>query len=650
MFARLMRSLMGGVGRSARRRDAALERARQCFEAGRLADAESAVSALMPAFADDPQVLHAAGLIAYKLGDAETAVRHLERAAGLQADDPRLLASYGEALRLAGRAEAAETALRRSLALEPGDANAWLNLSHLMVQTGRRGNAIEAAERAVALLPEDTAARLQLGWCLLSKSQAEGALQHLKRACELDPASLDARFHAARAAAMACEWTWPLEQTIALVEYWAANPADPRTRGLRPFLAYEIPVGNPVRRAVAGHYAKQVVAQATRGLTVTTPDPAPGARLRVGYLSADFHNHPTMHLAGGLFSHHDRSAVEVFAYSFGEDDGSEQRRRAMQGAEHFIDVRSLVPRDIAARIRDDAIQILVDLKGFTYLARPGILALRSAPVQASWLGYPGTMGAGLVDYLISDRIVTPPGSEQDYGERFALLPGSYQLNDRDQAIAPQRPSRAECGLPEAGLVLCCFNVLYKVDPTIFEVWMRVLRALPGAVLWLLAKPEVAEANLRREAAARGVDPSRLVFARFAPKDAHLARLSNADLFLDTRFVNAHTGASDALRAGVPLLTCAGDSFPSRVAASLVHAAGIGELAVDSLEAYERLAIELGKDRERLGALRRRLQSGFDSCPLFDTARTVRNLERTYALMWDIYRQGQGPVSFSVLER
>jgi len=357
-----------------------------------------------------------------------------------------------------------------------------------------------------------------------------------------------------------------------------------------------------------------------------------------------------MHLASGLFARHDRSAVEVFAYSFGEDDGSAYRRRAVQGVEHFKDVRSLAPREIATRIREDAIQVLVDLKGFTYLARPDILALRPAPVQASWLGYPGTMGSGLVDYLITDRIVTPPGSERDYGERLALLPGSYQVNDLDDAIAPHRPSRTECGLPEAGLVLCCFNVLYKVDPSIFDVWMRILQSLPGAVLWLLAKPEIAESNLRREAAARGVDPARLVFARFAPRGEHLARLSIADLFLDTRLVNAHTGASDALRAGVPLLTCAGDSFPSRVAASLVHAAGIGELAVDSLQDYEALAIALGGDRARLGALKRRLQSGLGSCTLFDTTRTARNLERAYALMWEIYRQGQGPVPFSVLER
>ena len=650
MFARLMRSLFGGDGRAAsQRRDAALELARQNFEAGKLAEAEAAIAMLMPAHANDAEVLHAAGLIAYRRGDAEAAIGHLARAAGLHPDDAGVLASYGEALRVAGRADAAEAALRKALELEPGDANGWLNLSHLMVQTGRRGNAIEAAERAVALRPAHAATHLQLGWCLLSKSQAAEALEHLKRACALDPESLEARFHAARAAAVACDWSWPLEQTIALVEYWAANPADPRTPGLRPFLAYEVPVGNVVRRAVAEHYSGQIVARATRGRPAAAPDPAPGGRLRVGYLSADFHNHPTMHLAGGLFGHHDRSAVEVFAYSFGEDDGSAHRRRAMQGVEHFSDVRNLAPREIAARIREDAIQVLVDLKGFTYLARPDILALRPAPVQASWLGYPGTMGSGLVDYLISDRIVTPPGSEQDYGESFALLPGSYQVNDRDQAIAPQRPSRAECGLPEAGLVLCCFNVLYKVDRSIFEAWMRILRALPGAVLWLLAKPEIAEANLRREAAARGIDPSRLVFARFAPREAHLARLANADLFLDTRLVNAHTGASDALRAGVPLLTCAGDSFPSRVAASLVYAAGIDELAVDSLQAYEELAIALGNDRERLGALRQRLHAGLGSCPLFDTARTARNLERAYALMWAIHQQGQGPAPFSVLE-
>src|SRR6185436_5096521 len=228
--------------------------------------------------------------------------------------------------------------------------------------------------------------------------------------------------------------------------------------------------------------------------------------------------------------------------------------------EHFADVEALAPQEIARRIAADGIDILVDMKGFTFLGRPEVLALRPAPVQVSFLGYPGTMGSGLVDYLVTDRVVTPPGSEAGYGESLALLPGSYQANDRRQAIAAA-PSRAECGLAGDALVLCAFNSLYKVEPGIFDAWMRVLRAAPHAVLWLQSGPPVAVANLRREAQARGIDPARLVFASHATKPLHLARLGLADLFLDTRYVNAHTGASDALWAGVPMVTLAGDAFP-----------------------------------------------------------------------------------------
>lgn len=649
MFASLIRRLAGLAARSPGARDAALERARVHAEAGRLGDAEEALAALPARDRRDPDVLHAAGLLACMRGDPERALPLFADAVAQRPGVSLFHANFGEALRLAGRTAEAESALREATRLDPSNAAAWLNLAQLRAQRGRRGEAIEAARQAVALRPDDAQARMQLGWYLLSKSLAAEALEHLRRACQLDPALLEARFHGARAAAMACDWSWPQEQTIELLEYWAAHPGDRRTAALRPFTAYEVALDNRTRRLVAEHYARQVVERATRGQAPAAPSPAPGARLRVGYLSADIHNHPTMHLAAGLFELHDRSRVEVFLYSFGEDDGSEYRRRALAGVEHFVDVQEASARDIAARIRADGIHVLVDLKGFTYLARPDILAHRPAPVQASYLGYPGTMGSGLADYLVTDRVVTPPGSEPGYGEAFALVPGSYQVNDRKQPVAPTRPSRRECGLPGDALVLCCFNVLYKIDPTIFGAWMNILRALPRAVLWLLAKPEVAEENLRREAAARGVDPARLVFARFAPKPEHLARLANADLFLDTRFVNAHTSASDALRAGVPVLTCAGDSFPSRVAASLVQAAGLPELVVDSLEAYERLAIDLGRDAARLAALRARLQSGLATCPLFDTERTTRNLERAYALMWEVHAQGTGPLAFSVLE-
>jgi protein O-GlcNAc transferase len=615
---------------------------------GRLQEAEIALASLGAQHSDDPRAHLAAGLLAYRRSDYVHAIACLEAARRLAPDDASIAVNYGEALRAVGRLSQAEAVLREALARDPAQSTGWLNLAQLLLQRGRRSAACDAARQALRLVPDDPRAHLVLGCGLLSRSEAEDALVHLRRASALAPDLLAARFYGARAAALACDWSWPSGDAAALVELWARNPEHPQVAEFQPFLAYELPVTNALRRLVAEHYAKRIRARATALPPVFRPRAA-GERLRVGYLSADFHNHPTMHLAAGLFELHDHSRFELFVYSFGDDDGSEYRRRVVAAADHFVDVSADAPQQIAHRIRADGVQILVDMKGFTLLARPEILALRPAPVQVAFLGYPGTMGSGLADYIVTDRVVTPPGSEAFFGEAFALLPGSYQVNDRDQAIAAERPTRSSLGLPEVGLVLCCFNMPYKIEPGVFDAWMRILAAVPDAVLWVLAKPEFAATNLRREAEVRGIDSARLVFARFAPKPQHLARLACADLFLDTRYVNAHTGASDALWAGVPVVTCAGDSFPARVAASLLDACGLGELAVDSLERYEELVISLARDRKRLAGLRARLAHERLSCALFDTARYTRNLERAFDAMWQVHEQGGGARAFSVLE-
>lgn len=645
MLARMLKEMFGRAARDRSRCESALATARSEASAGNFGAAIAALEALAPRLRGTPRVVHAEGLIAFQRGDLARALRLLEEAAAQLPEDSLVLANLAAASCSAGRLGEAESALRRSLDIDPANALSWSSLAQVLLQRGRRGEAIDAAQRAEGLRPDDAQVQHILGMCLLAKSLPRDALVHLRRAIKLDAGQLGARFHAARAAALACDWSWPRSDTVALIEHWSRNPADPRTETFQPFLAYEVPVDAAVRLAVAQHYANRFLPETP---PPRRPPTAARGRLRVGYLSADFHNHPTMHLAAGLFEQHDRARFEVFAYSFGEDDGSAYRQRAHAAIEHFVDVRDEAPAQTAARIGRDGIQVLVDLKGFTYLARPGILGLRPAPVQAAYLGYPGTMGRGLVDYLVSDRIVTPPGCEAAYGECLALIPGSYQVNDSRQPVAPQAPTRTACGLPESALVLACFNVLYKIDARVFDAWTRILRALPDAVLWLLAKPEHAQESLRREARERGLDPARLVFAPFASKPEHLARLANADLCLDTLFVNGHTSASDALRAGVPVLTCAGDSFAARVAASLVHAADVGEMAVDTLEAYEQLAIALGRDRGRLRAVRARLRAGRASCALFDTQRTTRNLERAYALMWEIHVQGSAPCAFSVL--
>jgi predicted O-linked N-acetylglucosamine transferase (SPINDLY family) len=370
-------------------------------------------------------------------------------------------------------------------------------------------------------------------------------------------------------------------------------------------------------------------------------------RVRLAYLSADFHDHATAYLVAELFERHDRARFEVTGFSYGPDDQSAMRARLKAGLDRFVDVRGRSDREVAELMRAEGIDIAVDLKGFTGNNRAGIFAWRGAPLQAAYLGFPATMGASFIDYIIADQVVIPPGLEGAYAEKVVRLPDSYQVNDRQRRIAERTPSRAAAGLPEQGFVFCSFNNNYKIRPATFDVWMRLLRQVEGSVLWLLQDNAAAVENLRRHAEARGVAADRLVFAPRLGLDAHLARHRLADLFLDTFPVNAHTTASDALWAGLPVLTCAGATYAGRVAGSLLHAVGLPELITHSLGDYEALALRLAREPALLASFRQRLVRDRQTCALFDTTRFTRHLEAAYTAMWERQQGGEPPESFAV---
>jgi predicted O-linked N-acetylglucosamine transferase (SPINDLY family) len=324
------------------------------------------------------------------------------------------------------------------------------------------------------------------------------------------------------------------------------------------------------------------------------------------------------------------------------------RQRLMRAFDEFIDVRALSDQAVAELLMQKGVHITVDLNGYTQDCRPEILAWRGAPIQVNYLGYPGTMGAAFMDYILVDPFVVPPDQQPFYTEKLVHLPDCYQVNDRKRAIAEETPSRADCGLPAEGFVFCSFNNSYKLTPDMFNIWMRLLVAVPGSVLWLSKINEQMEVNLRREASARGVAPERLVFAPRKPSlSDHLARQRQAGLFLDTLPYNAHTTASDALWAGLPVLTCAGKSFAARVAGSLLHAVGLPELVTDNLADYESLALALARNPQRLQSLREKLQRQRDTMPLFDSGRFCRHLESAYESMWQRWRSGESPQTFSI---
>ncbi|HEX7883613.1 MAG TPA: tetratricopeptide repeat protein, partial [Afipia sp.] len=383
---------------------------------------------------------------------------------------------------------------------------------------------------------------------------------------------------------------------------------------------------------------------ADRNVPVARPDNGDKTRQRIniGYLSGEFRAQATSILMTGVLEQHDTSRFEVTAFDNGWDDGSDIRKRIAAAVHRIVDLRSLTDAQAVHAIRDSGIDILVNLNGYFGDDRTAVFAQRPAPVQVNYLGFPGTLGAAYIDYIVADAIVIPDTQRPFFTEKVVHLPDSYQANDRTRAIADRAFTRDELGLPPDGFVFCCFNNNYKITPQTFDGWMRILERVPGSVLWLIEDNPVASANLRKEAAARAIAPGRLVFAPRMPLPEHLARHRYADLFLDTLPYNAHTTASDALWAGLPILTCKGDTFAGRVAASLLASVGLPELVTSSQADYERTAAELATQPDRLTALRKKLADNRLTAPLFDIVRFTRHLEQAYAAMHARRKAGQKP--------
>ncbi|QCO04405.1 O-linked N-acetylglucosamine transferase, SPINDLY family protein [Azospirillum argentinense] len=608
---------------------------------GRAAEAEAhhrAALSWLPDFGGNHFNL---GLTLQALGRTAEAAEAYGEAARLMPRFAPAPCNQGVLLRALGRWEAAETALRRAVSLDPTLVPGWLNLGAVLQGYGRAAAAAGCYRNALALRPELAEAHANLGLMVKEAGRLADSLPAFERALALGlPDGGGVLAQLVQQMRHLCRWDGLAERSAQL----AALVRSDATRQVHPWIFLGEGAGPAAELACARRYADW----RTQGIAAMPAgrNAGPRGRLRIGYLSADFHEHATAALIAELIERHDRNRVEVVGCSYGADDGGPMRRRLTAAFDRFVDLAACSHADAAAGIRADGVDILVDLKGHTQHARPEIAAHRPAPVQAQWLGYPGTMGAGFIDYVIGDPLVTPFDHQPFYAERIVQLPVCYQPNDRSRPIGPT-PSRAACGLPERGMVFCCFNAAYKITPSLFDLWCRLLRAAPDSVLWLLDSHQEASANLRREAMRRGVMADRLVFApRRAPAE-HLARYRLADLFLDTTPVGAHTTASDALWAGVPVLTVTGEGFASRVGTSLLRAAGLPELAVRSLADYEKTALRLAGDPDGITRLKARLMAERERALLFDADRLARALERAYATMWDIHAAGKPPRPFMV---
>ena len=643
-------------------------------KSGQLDDAETCYRAVLRGRPENADAWHLLGLIALARNEYEAASEGIERAIALnpttaafhnnlgglrflQKRYREAIASCEEALRLqpdldggsrnlskALRAQRryaeAESVCRTRLQLRPDDPDAYNDLGSTLQDAGRHKEAENAYRDALRLRPQYDEVLVALGILLRRLNRRKEALECFEQV-STDPRFSYAVGFAADCRARMCDWS---------PEY--ANVIREVTEGVRegkkyttPFLLINFCDDAALQRSCAEVYAKKFPCSYSAG-EFSREQRCRHDRIRLAYVSPDFREHPVTYLLADLIERHDRSRFEVIGVSIGGSSRSPWRKRLMRSFDRFEDVYEVSDEDVVRRLRDLEIDIAVDLAGYTAQSRPLIFASRAAPIQVNYLGFPGTMGAQFMDYIVADRVVIPENQQGGYVEKVACLPGTFQCASlRD--IAERTPTRAELGLPETGFVFCCFNNTYKIQPEFFDVWMRLLIQIEGSVLWFRRANESVEDNLRREARARGCDPDRLIFAERLELPEHFARQRQADLFLDTLPYNAHTTASDALWAGLPVLTCTGSAFAGRVGASLLHAVGLPELVTENLADYEALALRLASRPEELIALKRKLQRNLRTEPLFDVERFCRHIEAAYQRMWATWLRGEEPAAFAV---
>lgn len=612
------------------------------YQAGQLDKAEAL---FLKALKIDPDAVYALnnfGNLLQDLKKYKTALAHYDRALSL---DPNYVDAHnnrGDLLQQMGRWTEALESYERAIALSPNYAAAHYNRGNALGMMGRFEEAVASYDLALGFVPDYAQAHMNRGNALNELGRHADAVDSFDCAIEYAPDIpylLGTRLHVNM---QMCDWRHYRERLDAVLDAVKSN--QPASLPF-PLLALTSDPALQLRAAQTWITATYPAAKQAHRFSKR----ANKTRLRIGYFSADFRQHPVAQLIAGLFEAHDRSRFEIYAFSSGPDTRDEMRLRLESGFEHFIDVREESDAQLIARARELELDIAVDLSGLTTGCRPAVFAARVAPVQINYLGYPGTMGATYMDYILADETLIPPESERFYTEKVIYLPHSYQPNDRKRAVASHPLTRKELGLPQEAFVFCCFNNNYKITPETFDRWMAILRAVPDSVLWLLQASEHTANNLRREAHNRGVSPDRLFFAPKLPVDHHLARQKCADLFIDSLPYNAHTTTSDALWVGLPVLTCLGEGFASRVAASLLRAVHLPELVTENAEAFVARAIELARDRVQLEAIRQKLETNRLTAPLFDIERLARAIECAFIEVDERRQAGLPPVSIHIAE-
>ena len=616
------------------------KRGKALLDLGRLEESLASCDSALRIKPDLAEAFYSRGNALMGLARTQEARASYQRAVELEPGYADAHYNHGLALQRLRRAQDALASYDRALALKPDDAEALNNRGNVLVELKRPDLALPSYERALSIRPDYVNACYNLGLALQEAGRPDEAARRFERVLELAPEYPFAKGKLLHAMMLCCNWSRlpRLADTIE-ADVLAGNKA------AEPFVHQGVSGSARAMRVCAETYSAENFPPASAPLW--RGERYDNRRIRIGYVSGEFREQATAILIAGLFERHDRSRFEMFAFDNGWDDGSAIRARINQAFHELVDITRTGDLETAAMIRERRIDILVNLNGFFGRERQAVFSYKPSPIQVNYLGFPGTLGAPYMDYILADRHVIPPEHEAFYVEKVACLPDSYQANDAERRIAQRVPTRAEAGLPDEGFVFCCFNNNYKITPAMFDVWMRLLEQVGGSVLWLLEDNLAASGHLRSEATRRGIAPERLIFAARLKPDEHLARHRLADLFLDTLPSNAHTTASDALWAGLPLLTCTGTAFPGRVAGSLLKAVGLPELITGSLASYEARALELAMTPAMLSDIRTRLARNRTICPLFDTDRFRRHVESAYVTMWQRYQRGEPPMSFEV---
>lgn len=642
------------------------------FEAKRPREALAQIEELVRRRPAETDFLVDAGFILEELGEPQAALARYDEALRRAPGDFRARLNRGALLARLGRLEEALRDCQALARSHVGSAAAHYNLGDVLLRLDRHADALAAAERALRLAPDKAEILMLRGLALAMLGRDAEARASFERARRIDTAAAEA-YRAAAALAVgvavpqrltldprqirlarllerqkSCDWSDRarlIEGMRALARDLRQAPAPLDERGLY-FTSLSLPLTDSEQRALADGIAAGVAARAGRTSHPSVPSRR-HKKIRLGFLSPDFREHPAARLHWRQMEGHDRGLFEVYGYSIHPGDGSDIGKRAEGACDVLREMANCSTQELAAQIEQDGIDILIDIAGYTDHSRPELLALRPASLHVSYLGMPATLGGGLVDYRLTDAATTPPASAIGWSEKLVYLPDTFFIYNDQEKISDVTASRQELNLPEDGFVFCCFNSSYKIEPDVFEVWMGLLRNLPGSVLWLADGGEALKRNLQREAVLRKIDAHRIVFAPRLPPEDYLASYACADLFLDTFYFNAGTTAADALWSGLPVLTCTGNTMASRQGASIVRAAGLPELIASDPVAYEAAALRLAAQPQELAMLRARLARNRHTCTLFDTARRVRELDRAFETMWQRHLAGLPPESFAV---